>query len=104
MNAVQGQQAQQEPWEILGITPHASAQEMRRAYLEKMRQFPPDRAPAEFEQIRDAYDQMRTPGTRLTALLERDKHVKSILDLLPEIECTRTFAGPEPWLAVIKEK
>jgi preprotein translocase subunit Sec63 len=104
MKVRQGQQAQQEPWEILGITPQASAQEMRQAYLEKIRQYPPDRAPAEFERIRDAYEQMRTPGTRLTALLEKDKDVESLMDFLREIECVRTFAGPEPWLAVIREK
>ena len=42
--------------EILGVAANASEDEIRRAYLEKVKQFPPDRSPEEFERIRDAYE------------------------------------------------
>src|SRR5262245_4682569 len=58
-----------DPYEILGVRPDAEEAEIRRRYLELVREFPPDRAPERFAAIRVAYDEVRDPARRLEALL-----------------------------------
>ncbi|WP_425617838.1 J domain-containing protein [Anatilimnocola sp. NA78] len=53
------------PYEILGLTPQASEDEIRNRYLQLVREFPPDRAPQRFAEIRAAYDELRDPLVRL---------------------------------------
>lgn len=50
---------------VLGITPSASPEEIKQAYLTQVRAHPPERDPAAFKQIRAAYDQLKTPEKRL---------------------------------------
>jgi DnaJ-class molecular chaperone len=56
-------------YEILGVTRDASDADLRRRYLELVRQYPPDRAPEQFAAIREAYDRVRDPEVRLSAML-----------------------------------
>jgi curved DNA-binding protein CbpA len=58
-----------DPYEVLGLPTHADEAEIRRRYLELVRQFPPDRAPERFAAIRAAYDEVRDPARRLEAQL-----------------------------------
>src|SRR5947209_1121662 len=58
-----------DPYEILGVSPHADAAEVRRRYLGLVPEFPPDRAPARIAGIRAAYDEVRDPARRLETLL-----------------------------------
>ena len=43
-----------DPYVQLGLPPSADETEIRRRYLELVRQFPPDRAPERFAEIRAA--------------------------------------------------
>jgi curved DNA-binding protein CbpA len=56
-----------DPYEVLGLPRHADEEATRRRYLELVRQFPPDRAPERFAEVRAAYDQVRDPARRLEA-------------------------------------
>jgi curved DNA-binding protein CbpA len=58
-----------DPYEILGVPHHADEAEIRKRYLERVREFPPDRAPERFAAIRAAYDEVRDPARRLDALI-----------------------------------
>lgn len=58
-----------DPYEILGLPRSADEAETRRRYLELVRQFPPDRDPSRFAEVRAAYDQVRDPDRRLEAQL-----------------------------------
>ena len=58
-----------DPYEALGLPRHAGEAEIRRRYLELVRESPPDRAPERFAAIRAAYDEVRDPGRRLMAQL-----------------------------------
>ena len=58
-----------DPYEVLGLPTHADEAEIRRRYLELVRQFPPDRAPERFAAIRAAYDDVRDTARRLEAQL-----------------------------------
>ena len=56
-----------DPYETLGLTTDAGEPEIRRRYLELVREFPPDRAPERFTAIHAAYEALRDPGRRLHA-------------------------------------
>ena len=92
---------QEDPRQVLGIPPEAGDEEIRAAYLRKVKEFPPDRAPQEFEKVRDAYETLRDPRRRVRELLSVDpkQPLVSLLDGCAE----RRFTGPEPWLAVLRE-
>jgi curved DNA-binding protein CbpA len=65
-----------DPIEVLGISRDATDEEIRAAYLQKVREHPPDRSPEQFEQIRDAYEVLRDAERR-----SRREILGALLDL-----------------------
>ena len=53
-----------DPYRVLAIDRRASEAEIKRAYFQLVRQFPPEKAPEKFQEIRAAYDQLRTPESK----------------------------------------
>ena len=104
MRPVDKNQSDLDPWEVLGVPADSTGETLRQAYLKKLRQYPPDRAPEEFERIRDAYNMARNPGTRVQAMLTAEDPKASLASLLDGVECERAFVGPKAWLALMKEK
>jgi curved DNA-binding protein CbpA len=94
--------AHDEPREILGVLPEAGEEEIRAAYLRKVKEFPPDQAPSEFERIRDAYEILRDPRRRTEHLLLSVDPAAPLVSLLQGRASERCFVGPDPWLAVVK--
>lgn len=93
-----------DPYTVLGIDPESSDDAIRAAYLAKLKQFPPDRAPREFEQVRDAYDLLRDRRRRAGYTLFGANPDAPLESLLAGMENQRPFTGPGPWLAVLKER
>lgn len=87
----------------LGVQPGASDEAVRAAYLEKVRQHPPDREPEQFERIRDAYEQLRDPALRARQVLDGPDPTQPLPSLLDGIKPARCFVGVKPWLDVLKE-
>lgn len=52
-------------FDVLGVSPQADDAEIRGRYLQLVREFPPDRAPEKFAEIRAAFDELRDPMVRL---------------------------------------
>lgn len=50
-----------DPYQVLGLEPGASLEEVRRAYFEQVRAHPPERDPEIFKVIRAAYEQLSRP-------------------------------------------
>ncbi|MCU1238824.1 MAG: heat shock protein DnaJ domain protein [Candidatus Solibacter sp.] len=94
---------QDDPRQVLGISPEAGDEEIRAAYLRKVKEYPPDRAPAEFEKVRDAYESLRDPRRRVSAMLAVDPH-QPLAKLLDGRAGERRFLGPDPWLALLREQ
>jgi hypothetical protein len=92
------------PTEILGVAANSSEDEIRRAYLDKVKQFPPDRSPEEFERIRDAYEKLRDPRSRAKAMLIAPDVNVPLVSLVDGHKRRRIFAGPQPWREVLKGK
>jgi uncharacterized protein (DUF1786 family) len=92
------------PNEILGLTANASDAEIRAAYLTKVKEFPPDRSPEEFEKIRDAYDTLRDPRRRTRAMLLSSEFAAPLASLIDGRKSRRIFAGPQLWREVLKSR
>lgn len=53
------------PYEILGVNAQATDEEIKKAYLAKVREFPPEQAAEAFQRIRQAYERIMTQKDRL---------------------------------------
>jgi curved DNA-binding protein CbpA len=58
-----------DPYEVLGLERGAGEADVRRRYLELVRQYPPDRAGGQFAEIHRAYEALRDPAARLESQL-----------------------------------
>jgi len=67
-----------DPLFTLGVSASAEPDEVRRRYLELVRQHPPDRDPERFAEIRQAYDELSDPIQQLRKLLFDVESVDSI--------------------------
>lgn len=62
-----------DPFMLLEVAPGAGDAEIKKAYLAKVREFPPERAPERFQAIHRAYESIKTPKARLAyALFHRE--------------------------------
>jgi curved DNA-binding protein CbpA len=93
-----------DPTEILGVGPNAGEEELRAAYLQKVKQFPPDRSPEEFEKIRDAFEVLNDPRKRMQLLIESAKPPANMASLMDGMRPRREFTGPQIWRDVLKTK
>ena len=88
---------------LLGVPAEASEAEIRSAYLEQVRQHPPDRDPESFERIRDAYEAMRDPRQRARQAVLGLDPMTPLTSLLGDGQPRRRFAGPRLWLDALKQ-
>lgn len=57
----------EDPYRVLGIDRNADAGEIKRTYFQLVREHTPEESPEQFQRIRAAYDQLRTPERRAQA-------------------------------------
>ena len=89
---------------MLGIAPSATEEEIRAAYLRKVKEHPPDRSPEEFEKIRNAFEILRDPRTRTLAAMHASDPDAPLTSILDGRAPQRRFAGPGPWREALKCK
>ena len=92
------------PFITLGITEDASDAEVRQAYLRKVHEFPPEKAPARFQQVSEAYetikDEIGRARIRLFGILGGDT---GLTDLVPETGNARRRIGMKLWRRAMTE-
>jgi len=93
-----------DPLEVLGVAESATQEQIRAAYLRKVKEHPPERSPEEFEKIRDAYEKLGDPRRRMRHSLLAADPSAPFVSLIEGKAPTRRFAGPQPWLEVLKHK
>ena len=52
------------PYQILGVSEHASDTEIKQAYLQRVKDNPPDRDQQRFQQIQQAYETIKDDDSR----------------------------------------
>jgi DnaJ-class molecular chaperone len=75
----------QSAYEKLGLSSIASEAEIRNRYLQLVREYPPDRAPERFAEIRAAFDELRNPAAQMERRLFRLSTEDSLADLEKEL-------------------
>jgi curved DNA-binding protein CbpA len=93
-----------DPREVLGVGADAGEEEIRAAYVRQVKEHPPDRSPEEFERIRDAYASLRDPRRRMRDGLLAVGPGAPLVSVIELKAPQRRFAGPGPWLEVLKGK
>jgi DnaJ-class molecular chaperone len=92
------------PQHILGVPQDAKPGEIRAAYLNKIKEYPPEKFPAEFERVRDAYTMLSDARYRARLMLHSADPEMSMERLLDDQKQTRQFVGPAAWLAAMRER
>lgn len=91
-------------YQRLGIPSTATADEIRRAYRELLRRYPPERAPEEFMRIQEAYDTLRDPQTREEYGNQTDQAVSEWINSALAAMHGENYGNAELYLkAVLKE-
>jgi DnaJ-class molecular chaperone len=94
----------EDPQNVLGVSDDATEEEIRAGYLEKVKKYPPDRFPEEFERIRDAYKILSDPRSRTLVMLQSADPEEPLVALLDNQKKNRRFVGPEPWIAAMMKR
>ena len=89
------------PQRILGVAQDAKSGEIRTAYLNKIKEYPPEKSPTEFERVRDAYKILSVPRYRTRLMLQSADPEAPMVTLLDNQKQNRQFVGPEAWLAAM---
>lgn len=95
-----------DPFETLGLPVDASDDDIRRRYLDLVKQYSPERHPEKFAAVRQAYDSLKDLDTRLRyRLFEEGKH-ESIDSLIEELQCKtpRRRLSLQTLLSVVQTK
>ncbi|WP_462320226.1 DnaJ domain-containing protein [Halochromatium sp.] len=77
-----------DPFLILGIEPDADDAAVEAAYRNAIKRNPPDRAPAVFQAVREAYERLRTQRDRIAYRLFETEPPQPV-DLLRRAEARR---------------
>ena len=91
-----------DPWQILGVPSEANDEQVRQAYLAKVKAFPPDRCGDEFQRIRRAYEELKDTYHRTKHLILGADPQQSLCALL-ERSVPLKHVGPKPWLEALRE-
>ncbi len=82
---------------VLGVSPQASDAEIRRRYLQLVRENPPSRAPEYFQKITAAHDALKDErervATRLLGTLQYADLEMALMDLVRANAATRKTPG-----------
>ncbi len=84
-----------DPYQVLGVEMNSDPETIRARYLKLVHQFPPERHPREFSEIRQAYEILRDPVVSLEKRLF-DLHMADTFDTLLERERGRSVQRPVP--------
>ena len=94
------------PYEILGVAENADQSVLRKAYLSKVREYPPEQAPAMFSAIVDAYtlvkDEKSRAKVRVFGLPGKQGDDK-LAGLVVHDRQQRDRIGVQAWLDLLKE-
>ena len=101
---LQFETVEHDPWKTLGVRPEADDDEIRAAYMSKVKEYPPDRCGPQFERIRDAYEQLKNSYRRAKYLILGAKADRPLESLLNDVPPLRRYVGPEPWLAAMRSQ
>lgn len=92
------------PFITLGVMENASEEKIRAAYLNKIRKYPPESAPVQFQEINQAYTAVKDNLKRAELRLFGQLYDKDTLaSILPSNYVKRSHVGVSNWISFLKE-
>ena len=91
-------------FQILEVDINATDAEIKKAYFAKIKEFPPDRNPEKFMEIRQAYDQLKDSVARAELKLTTPKPCNNMVDIIKDEKIEKKFVGAEQWLKILESK
>lgn len=89
--------------ERLAVAADASPQSIREAYLARLKEFPPEKHPEEFQEVRRAYEILNDARGYFKQQL--NSPAQTLTELLAEQGPPRRLArGPAAWLKAMEQK
>ncbi len=90
-------------FEILGVPQQVDDATVKRAYLQKIKQYPPEQAHVQFQQIRAAYEAIKDERSRVRyQLFHRfDADFDKLLDRAFATESTNLDCADKAWFMVL---
>lgn len=83
------------PYDLLGLGDNPDDASVRSAYLEKIRQYPPERHPEKFEQINEAFQKLKDESSRLRYyLFNSELEIQSPLEAVTGRFCRKANRKP----------
>ena len=76
-----------DPYAVLGVDESADDETIRRRYLELVRQFTPERSPAKFSAVREAYEYLKDLDSRVRLRLFEQGRLDSIEAIIEDLGC-----------------
>ncbi len=91
-----------DPWTLLGVSINTTDEEIRAAYVKKLRGISPETEPERFEALRNAFRLIKDPiwRTFMTIGIQKTLSVQGLVDSATK---ERGYAGPDAWLAAFFE-
>ncbi len=93
-------QSAHDPYAALGLTGTATPEEVRAAYLQLVREYPPDRDPQRFREIHAAYQALSNPLVRAEALWNACHERPDLQEALARADTARPRLRPLQLLAL----
>ena len=92
-----------DPYEILGLESVCNDSQVRRAYLDRIKEFPPEQLPEQFRIINEAYELVKTKNLRIQfSFLDKDPGVESPIETLRQPQMLKSLRQP-PSLPAMQE-
>ena len=92
------------PFYVLKVSHTASDQEVREAYLEAVRKYPPERFPARFNEINTAYKEIQGQRERIRRHLICLPASRTLAEMIPETAPQRNPLSKDLWMTLIRRK
>lgn len=91
------------PYEVLEVAEDAPQTEVRKAYLAKLREFPPEKSAEKFQQVTEAYEHIKDEVARANLKvfgMQNFSDNQRLTDLMVRPKRERNKIGIGPWIAL----
>ncbi|MBN1901016.1 J domain-containing protein [Candidatus Sumerlaeota bacterium] len=92
------------PFYVLKVSHTATDGEVREAYLNAVKKYPPERFPVEFNQITLSYKQIQETRQRLSRYLFALPPFRTLAEIVPETAPQRNRIPGEHWMTLFRRE